>query len=64
MGFMNALFHGIDFRPLQRVELHPWRAYLYVLCFMALWAFAIGAFFAAVHNTFARVHLHRRFRHA
>jgi len=64
MGFMNALFHGIDFRPLQTVELHPLRDYLYALVVMALWAFAIGAFFAVVHNALAHVHVHRTVRHA
>lgn len=64
MGFMNALFHGMDFHRLQTVELHPWRDYLYALGVMALWAFAMGAFFATVHNAFANVHLHRPVRHA
>jgi hypothetical protein len=64
MGFMNALFHGMDFRPLQTAELHPWRAYFYALCLMALRAFAMGAFFAAVHNALTRVHFHRPLRHA
>jgi ABC-type phosphate/phosphonate transport system permease subunit len=64
MGFMNALFHGMDFRPLQTTELHPWRDYLYAMVVMALWAFAMGAFFAAVHNALAHAHFHRRVRHA
>jgi ABC-type phosphate/phosphonate transport system permease subunit len=64
MGFMNALFHGMDFRALQTAELHPWRDYLYALAVMALWAFAIGAFFAFMHNALAHAPLHRRLRHA
>ncbi|KQY00352.1 hypothetical protein ASD28_13660 [Massilia sp. Root133] len=64
MGFMNALFHGMDFRTLQTAELHPWRDYLYALAVMALWAFAIGAFFAFMHNALANAPLHRRLRHA
>jgi ABC-type phosphate/phosphonate transport system permease subunit len=64
MSFMNALFHGMDFRPLQTAELHPWRDYLYALVVMAFWAFAMGAFFATLHNALAHVHFHRRFRHA
>ena len=64
IGFMNALFHGMDFRPLQTIELHPWRQYFYALCVMALWAFATGAFFAAVHNALAHFHIHRPVQHA
>lgn len=64
MGFMNALFHGMDFRPLTAAELHPWRGYLYALAVMALWSFAIGAFYAVVHNALAHVHFHRPLRHA
>jgi ABC-type phosphate/phosphonate transport system permease subunit len=64
MGFMNALFHGMDFRPLQTAGLHPWRDYFYALVVMACWAFAIGAFFAWVLDAFARMHFHRPLRHA
>lgn len=64
MGFMNALFHGMDFRPLQTAELHPWRDYLYALAVMALWALAAGAFFAVLRNALEHVHPGRRFRHA
>lgn len=63
MGFMNALFHGMDFRMLQTAGLHPWRDYLYALLVMALWAFAIGAFFATVHNAIAHMHFPRPLRH-
>lgn len=64
IGFMNALFHGIDFRLLQTAELHPWRAFLYALTVIVVWVFAIGAFFAGAHNALARVHFHRPVRHA
>lgn len=64
MGFMNALFHGMDFRPLQTSELHPWRDYLYALMVMAVWTFAAGAFFAVVHNVVTNLHFHRPLRHA
>jgi ABC-type phosphate/phosphonate transport system permease subunit len=64
MDFMNALFHGMDFRALQTAALHPWRDYFYALVVMALWAFAIGAFFAFLHNALERLHWHRPVRHA
>lgn len=50
MSFMNALFHGLDFRLLQTTAAFSWPNFLYALCIMALWAFAAGSFFAAVHN--------------
>jgi hypothetical protein len=64
MGFMNALFHGMDFRLLQTVEANPWRDYFYALVVMALWAFAMGAFFATVHRALAHLHLQRPVQHA
>lgn len=64
IGFMNALFHGMDFRTLQTAAPHPWRDYFYALVVMALWAFAIGASFATLHAALERVHWHRSVRHA
>lgn len=64
MGFMNALFHGMDFRVLRTVPMHPWRDYFYALVVMALWAFSIGAFFASLHNALERLHWHGPMRHA
>lgn len=64
MGFMNALFHGMDFRVLQADAPYPWRDYLYALVIMALWAFAMGAVFASLHNSLDRLHWHRPVRHA
>lgn len=66
IAFMNALFHGLDFRPLQAADAHAWRDYLYALVVIAAWAFAAGAFFAFLHNGLQRLHLHlhRPVRHA
>lgn len=64
IGFMNALFHGLDFRPLQSAEPHPWRDYLYAVSVMALWAFAVGTPFAALHNALAQLRFHRPIQHA
>lgn len=64
MGFMNALFHGMDFHLLQAIELHPWRDFFYALVVLASWAFAMGAFFAAVHNTLVHVRVQRPVQHA
>lgn len=57
IGFMNALFHGLDFRPLQAAGASPWRDYFYALIVVALWGFAVGAFFAGLHNALDRLHL-------
>jgi hypothetical protein len=61
---MNALFHGMDFRALQTTAAHPWRDYFYAVVVMALWAFAIGAFFASLHHALERLHWRRPVRHA
>lgn len=66
MAFMNALFHGMDFRLLQASQPHPWSDFFYAVITLAIWAFAFGAFFAAVHNALERVraHPHLPARHA
>lgn len=64
VGFMNALFHGLDFRVLLAVPAHPWRDYLYALVVLMVWAFAVGAFFASLHSALGRAQLGRRIRHA
>jgi hypothetical protein len=63
MGFMNALFHGLDFRILQSAEPYRWQAYFYALVVLALWGFAIGAFFAWLHDAISGFHYHRAVRH-
>ena len=50
MGFMNALFHGLDFGKLAIFETYNWASFIYALVVMSLWAFAFGAFFAFIHN--------------
>lgn len=63
MAFMNALFHGIDFRPLQGFQPHPWRDYIYALFVIALWAFVLGTFYASFYNVLDRVKVHRPVRY-
>lgn len=47
VNFMNALFHGLDFRPLQSgPALFSFGGFFYALLVMALWAFALGVMFA------------------
>lgn len=48
-NFMNALFHGLDFRKLQAgPTLFSFGSFLYALVVMLVWAFALGALFAWV----------------
>lgn len=63
MGFMNALFHGLDFRILQSLEPYRWQAYFYALVVIALWGFGIGAFFAWLHNMIGRFHYRSAVKH-
>lgn len=64
IAFMNALFHGIDFRTLQVVAPHPWRDYVYALLVITLWAFVVGSFFASFYNVLDRVKAPRSVRYS
>lgn len=45
-GFMNALFHGLDFTRLQSgPTLFSFGSFFYALTVMVAWAFALGALF-------------------
>jgi len=46
MNFMNALFHGLDFRRIQTSEPWSWWSAVYSAIVFAVWFFAAGAFFA------------------
>ena len=51
--FMNALFHGLDFRKLQSGPLpFNFGAFLYALVPLMAWAFALGAIYAWVLGRF------------
>lgn len=54
LGFMNNLFHGIDFGPLLKPAPFSWGGFMEALLVMSLWAFLAGTFFAWVHRRFAR----------
>ena len=52
--FMNALFHGLDFRKLQSgPALFSFGSFLWALAAMALWAFGLGTIFGWVFDRFA-----------
>ena len=55
VNFLNALFHGLDFRKLQpAAEGFSFANFGIVAIVMAAWAFVVGAMFAVVSNLLAR----------
>ena len=50
-NFMNALFHGLDFRKLQGGSvLFSFGTFLYALVAMMVWAFGLGAIYGWVQG--------------
>ena len=50
-NFMNALFHGLEFRKLQGgPALFTFGSFLYALVVMMVWAFGLGAIFGWVRG--------------
>lgn len=45
LGFMNSLFHGMDFTPLVKATAFSWGGFLEALAVMFVWAFLAGTFF-------------------
>lgn len=50
IAFLNALFHGLDFRPLATGAGFSLLAGLYATAVLTVWAFLIGALFAVIRN--------------
>jgi hypothetical protein len=50
MEFMNALFHGLDFRRLSASVPFGWASFGGALLIMGAWTFAAGTFFGWLHN--------------
>ena len=63
MGFMNALFHGLDFRKLLTTETYEWASFVYALVVLAVWGFGIGAFFGWIHNALSSARGHHVMQH-
>ena len=52
-NFMNALFHGLDFRKLRSGEaLFTFNAFVYALAILAAWAFMLGTLFGWMADRF------------
>lgn len=45
LGFMNSLFHGIDFTSLVQPGGFAWGGFFEALLVISLWAFLFGTFF-------------------
>jgi len=45
LGFMNSLFHGMDFTSLLTAAPFSWSGFVEALLVMSIWAFLAGAFF-------------------
>ena len=52
--FLNALFHGLDFRKLQPAGGYSLAGFGGASVVLALWAFLIGVLFAAIRNFLGR----------
>ena len=48
--FLNALFHGMDFRKIYAATAFSPGDFLYVLVVFAAWAYILGAVYAIVRN--------------
>lgn len=50
-SYMNALFHGLDFRKLQSVAgSFGFASFLYALAVTVVWAFLLGVIFGAMRR--------------
>ena len=45
LGFMNSLFHGMDFSPLLRKASFSAAGFIEALVVMSVWAFLAGTFY-------------------
>lgn len=54
LGFMNNLFHGLDFTPLMKDAVFSWSGFIEALLVMTVWAFFAGTFFEWLRHRLAR----------
>ena len=50
IDFLNALFHGLDFRKLQVGSPFPAGSFLYALITLMVFTYVLGAIYALVRN--------------
>ncbi len=54
LGFMNNLFHGMDFSGMVQAGPFSWPGFFQALIVMSLWALLAGSFFAWLSNRLER----------
>jgi hypothetical protein len=54
LGFMQALFHDLDFSSLVRTSSFHWTSAVVPALVLGLWALGAGTFFAWLHKRLAR----------
>ncbi len=54
LGFMNNLFHGMDFTSMVQLRPFAWQGFLAALLVLSLWAGLTGVFFAWLLNRLTR----------
>jgi len=50
IDFLNALFHGLDFRKLAAPAPFTLMTFVYPLVVLVVWGFAVGALFGWLHS--------------
>ena len=45
LSWMNSLFHGLDFTAMMRPRAFTWGGFLSAIVVLAIWGFALGAFY-------------------
>lgn len=50
LDFLNALFHGLDFRKLETARAFRLSIIVYPLTVLVVWGFVVGSLFAFIHN--------------
>ena len=53
LGFMNSLFHGMDFSAMVQPRRFAWTGFLVALLLLSGWALLAGMFFAWLRNRLA-----------
>ena len=54
LGFMNSLFHGMDFTSMVQPRPFAWLGFLTALLVLSTWALLAGVFFAWLINRLTR----------
>ena len=50
IDFLNAMFHGLDFRKLVTTEPFTFLMFVYPLFVFVVWGFVVGVLYAWMHN--------------